>query len=296
MRVHFPLKINFYYYKMNSNRLREEWNDLPQKGVFPDEIKFRIWNNILRATLKRQRRNYQRAIAACVVLFISVAGYQSFIAFDFANSPEIVTHTFPQDIRLLRLSDGTRVWVNENTQIEYPEHFSSTERIIKLKGEAFFEVARDTTRPFIISSGNIKTTVLGTSFNVKAYRQIAEVNVRTGKVKVESKQNSVFLERGYAAVFVPKDNRVKKHKTAILEPEWKKALIDIDGYTLEAVIEKLQSDHAFTVEYGAGDLKLLSLKGTLDTRQGIPEILQTIAFALDLNIQPAGKNKFLIKK
>lgn len=281
---------------MKSYRLREEWDELPQKGLFSEEAKLRMWKNILRATNNKRRHNYQRAIAACAVLFIAIATYFSFLASDFSKQPEIITQTFPQDIRLLRLSDGTRVWVNENTQIEYPEHFAANERIVKLKGEAFFEVARDTTRPFIISSGDIKTTVLGTSFNVKAYGKIAEVNVRTGKVKVESTQNAVFLERGDAALLAPEDNRVRKHKTTILEPQWKKALLDVDGLTLVAVIGKLKSDHVFELEYASEDLKQLQIKGTLDTRQGISEILQTIAFALDIKIKPIGENKFLVSK
>ncbi|RUT72239.1 iron dicitrate transport regulator FecR [Flavobacterium cupreum] len=281
---------------MKSNRLREEWDALPQKGIFSDEIKLRMWNRIQNATIKKRSRNYQKAIAACIILFISVAGYQSFSALDFAATPKVVTQTFPQDIRLLRLSDGTKVWVNENTQIEYPEHFAANERIVTLKGEAFFEVARDTTRPFIISSGDIKTTVLGTSFDVKAYGKIAEVNVRTGKVKVESAQNAVFLERGYAALFNPKNKTLKKHTIKVLEPEWKKALLDVDGLSLVTVIQKLQADHAFTLQYSSENLKLLQLKGTLDTRQGVPEIIQTIAFALEVTIKPAGNNTYIVSK
>lgn len=281
---------------MKSNRLREEWDALPQKGIFSDEIKFRMWNNIQNATIKKRSRIYQKAIAACIILFISIAGYQTFSALDFAATPKVVTQTFPQDIRLLRLSDGTKVWVNENTQIEYPEHFAANERIVKLKGEAFFEVARDTTRPFIISSGDIKTTVLGTSFDVKAYGKIAEVNVRSGKVKVESNQNAVFLERGYAAIFTPKDKLLTKHKITVLEPEWKKALLDVDGLSLVTVIQRLQADHAFTLEYTHENLKLLQIKGTLDTRQGLPEILQTIAFALEIHIKPVGDHKYRVSK
>ena len=268
---------------MKLNRLREEWDELPQKGIFSDEVKFRMWNTIL------------DAIAASAALLISIAGYQFYFKLT-SKTAEIITQTFPQDIRLIRLSDGTRVWVNENTQIEYPEKFASDERIIKLKGEAFFEVARDTARPFIISSGNIKTTVLGTSFDVKAYGNIAEVNVRTGKVKVETEENAVFLERGYAAVFVPKENIVRKRKALILDPEWKKALIDVDGLTFEAVVEKLKTDHHFTLHYTSENLKLLQVKGTLDTRQGVPEILQTIAFALEITIKPIGNDTYEVSR
>ncbi|MEL1255219.1 FecR domain-containing protein [Flavobacterium sp. DGU38] len=280
---------------MKLNRLQEEWNELPQKGIFPDEVKFRMWNAILSATINRRRNRYRKAIAASAALLISIAGYQ-YVKFNSSVSPEIITQTFPKDIRLIRLSDGTRVWVNENTKIEYPAKFASDERIVKLTGEAFFEVARDTTRPFIISSGNIKTTVLGTSFDVKAYGNIAEVNVRTGKVKVESEQNAVFLERGTAAVFEPIKNRVQKSKALTLEPEWKKALLDVDGLTFEAVIEKLKATHHFTLQYTGEDLKLLQVKGTLDTRQSVSEILQTLAFALEITIKPIGNDTYVVSR
>lgn len=281
---------------MKLSRLKEEWDELPQKGIFPEEVKLRMWDAIASTTINRRRNWYRRVMAACAVLLISLAGIQFYFGFQTIKTSGIVTQTYPQDIRLIRLSDGTRVWINENTRIEYPEKFAANERIITLKGEAFFEVARDTTRPFIISSGNIKTTVLGTSFDVKAYGNIAEVNVRTGKVKVESSHNAVFLERGSAAVFVPKENIVQKRKALVIDPEWKNSLIDVDGLSLEAVIEKLKTNHDFTFKYATEDLKKLQVKGTLDTRQGVQELMQTIAFALEITIKPVGKDTYVVSR
>ncbi|WP_343615808.1 FecR domain-containing protein [Flavobacterium sp.] len=281
---------------MKLNGLKEEWDELPQKGIFSEDIKLRMWDVVASATINKRRNIYRSVMAACAVLLISLAGFQFYFGFQSVKTAGVVTQTYPQDIRLIRLSDGTRVWVNENTQIEYPEKFADDERIVKLKGEAFFEVARDTTRPFIISSGNIKTTVLGTSFDVKAYGNIAEVNVRTGKVKVESSQNAVFLERGYAAIFVPKENIVQKRKALVIDPEWKNSLIDVDGLSLEAVIEKLKTNHGFTFKYASEDLKKLQVKGTLDTRQGVPELLQTIAFALEITIKPVGNDTYVVSR
>lgn len=281
---------------MKLNRLKEEWDELPQKGIFPEEVKLRMWNAVVSATSNKRRNIYRSVVAACAVIFISLAGLQFYFGSQSLKTSGVVTQTYPQDIRLIRLSDGTRVWINENTRIEYPEKFADNERKITLKGEAFFEVARDTTRPFIISSGNITTTVLGTSFDVKAYGNIAEVNVRTGKVKVESSQNAVFLERGSAAVFVPKKNIVQKRKALVIDPEWKNSLIDVDGLSLEAVIEKLKTNHDFTLKYANEDLKKLQVRGTLDTRQGVREILQTIAFALEITIKPVGNDTYAVSR
>lgn len=277
--------------------LREEWDEIPNRGILPNEMKSRMWMNIRKKTIDKRRRNYQWTAVACAILLLGIAGYQSF--FDNAFSPvaTVATKTFPQDIRLLRLPDGTRVWVNQNTEIEYPKQFAGNMRTVTLKGEAFFEVAKDSSKPFIITSGVIKTTVLGTSFNIKAYGESTpEVRVRTGKVKVETRQNAVFLERGYAAIFTPESNTVKKQQINVLEPEWKKVLIDINGLTLEQVIEKIREGHAFDIQYTDDNLKNLKISGTLDTRQGFAEMLQTVAFALEVEIRPAGKNKYTISR
>ena len=283
---------------MKQDRLKKEWDEIP-KGILPDGIKSRMWMNIRNATISKRKQIYQWAAAASVILFFSiVAGSQFLFEFNSPKAEIIATSTFHDDIRLLRLPDGTRVWVNQNTEIQYPDQFEGNERTVVLKGEAFFEVAKDASKPFIITSGEIKTTVVGTSFNVKAYEGIApEVHVRTGKVKVEGEQNAVFLERGYAAVFAPSSKTVQKQKTAVSEPEWKKVLIDVDGLTLEQIIEKLQPVHSFSVEYANEDLKGLMIKGTLDTRQGFYEILQTVAFALEVEIKPtARKDHYIISK
>lgn len=279
------------------NSIREQWNQIPNQGILPHEIKARMWKNIQKATMERRRRNYRWIAAACVLLIMSVAGYQSFLHFNTAQQEMIATKTSLQDIRILHLPDGTRVWVNQNTEIQYPAHFGENERNIVLKGEAFFEVARDSSRPFIITSGAIKTTVLGTSFNVKAYEgKTTEVQVRTGKVKVQDEENTVFLVRGYAAVSVPESKTISKQKIHKLEPDWKKILLDVDGLTLAQVMEKLQPLHSFDVEYAHDDLKNLAIKGALDTRQDFEEILQTISFALEIEIKPIGPNRYAISR
>ncbi|WP_264537455.1 FecR family protein [Flavobacterium sp. N1736] len=282
---------------MKSKRLKDEWNAIPNRGILPDEVKSRMWKNIRNVTVDKYRNVYNWIAVACAVFILSVAGYYNFIQFNNRHKIEIAsTRTFNKDIRLLNLPDGTRVWLNENTEIEYPKQFTGKERRITLKGEAFFEVKRDPSHPFVISSGPIKTTVLGTSFNVKAYNNhVPEVNVRTGKVKVETEENTVFLIRGDKAVYGAKTAMLSKQKTTVLEPKWKKVLMYVDDLTLEQVIDKLKTDHKFEVTYLDENLRNLKMQGTLDTRQGFYEMLQTISFALEIKIEPTGNNTYLIR-
>lgn len=91
------------------------------------------------------------------------------------------------------LADGTRIKLQPNGSIEFPEIFAESSREIQLTGEAFFDVAKDQSRPFIISTGEVTIKVLGTSFNVKAYQGAREITVavKTGKVSVHAKTADV---------------------------------------------------------------------------------------------------------
>jgi transmembrane sensor len=282
---------------MSSKRLREEWNAIPNRGMLPNEIKSRMWKNIRNVTIDKYKNFYKWTAAACIVFIVSITGYYNLDQLHYSKSEITSVKTLDKDIRLLCLPDGTRVWLNQNTEIEYPSEFSGKERNITLKGEAFFEVKRDVVHPFIISSGGIKTTVLGTSFNIKAYnKQHSEVNVRTGKVKVESDENTVFLVRGDKAVYSAENSILNKQKSSVLEPAYKKVLLYVDDLTLEQVLLKLKADHSFEVNYADENLRSLKMQGTLDMRQSFYETLQTIAFALEIKIKATGNNTYLISR
>lgn len=87
----------------------------------------------------------------------------------------------------ITLQDGTTVFLNSGSSVFVSSRFGQKNRTVKLTGEAFFHVHRDVTRPFIIHTGTLATTVLGTSFDINAYPEdeLVKVTVATGKVKVE---------------------------------------------------------------------------------------------------------------
>ncbi|MEE1898628.1 FecR domain-containing protein [Flavobacterium rakeshii] len=276
--------------------MKKQWDDIPLKGMLSQDLKLRMWKNIRKVTIAKTKNVYRWMAAASVILVMTAVGYQFFNKA--VNTEHIVImQTFDNDIRLVRLPDGSRVWLNEGTKIEYPENFDGSTRNIVLTGEAFFEVEKDSSKPFIISSGLIKTTVLGTSFNVKAYNgTVPLVEVRTGKVKVENKNGSIFLVRGDAAVYMPTSETLVRKKAEKLEPDYKKELLDVDGLALEDVVTLLQKDYDFSVEYSTEDLKKLKIKGTLGTKQGITEMLNTLAFALNLKVTETANHRYILSK
>lgn len=121
------------------------------------------------------------------------SSYTVFKAQTIAQEISIHTHegrnllTVPRGMnKKITLTDGTQIWLNAESQLEYPETFEAQERrVVRLKGEAYFEVAKDTACPFIVETDLLETQVLGTSFNVRAYStDDAQVTLLEGSVKV----------------------------------------------------------------------------------------------------------------
>ena len=103
-----------------------------------------------------------------------------------AELPPVVKQTSSGQKSTLMLPDGSRVVLNADSRITYAEDFVGTERTVELVGEAFFEVARDTAKPFVVHAGDLYTKALGTAFNVRAYADdsLTEVSLTHGKVEV----------------------------------------------------------------------------------------------------------------
>lgn len=101
----------------------------------------------------------------------------------------------------LTLSDGTKVWLNSETSLKYPIAFSNTERKVEVNGEAYFEVAHDAAKPFIVSKGETEVEVLGTHFNVNAYddESAIKVTLLQGSVKVKHQSLNIKLVPGEQA-------------------------------------------------------------------------------------------------
>ena len=99
------------------------------------------------------------------------------------------TITVPAGQRInITLADGTNVWLNARTTIQYPITFNEKERLVKLDGEAYFDVTKDKSKPFIVQTNNYNVEVLGTKFDVDSYSEteIFETTLMEGSVRISS--------------------------------------------------------------------------------------------------------------
>ena len=185
---------NFYTHFLEDARgYWSDW-DLSEK----ERVKIEIYSSLSKRVdadqlqeLKKQKVLRRRlwGIAASIVLIIGF----SFLYYTYQSSEtkiNYVTKTTQRGQRAtISLSDGSVIRLNAESSITYPEKFTSPDtRNVRLTGEAFFEVKRNSEKPFVVTAAQLSTTVLGTSFNIRAYPEdkSISVTVATGRVRVES--------------------------------------------------------------------------------------------------------------
>jgi transmembrane sensor len=153
---------------------------------------------------KRQiRMRYLSGIAAVLTLCIVVGAALWYPWGNIGRAGKMQMSLAEDGVVSLTLADGSGVDLNKGSQLVYPETFNTSQRNVKLKGEAFFNVAPNKQVPFVIDAGLVSVKVVGTSFNVKANAQsnTVAVTVRDGVVEVRGKSDVVVLTQGQVAVF-----------------------------------------------------------------------------------------------
>lgn len=134
-------------------------------------------------------------IAAAVMIgaLLSVAGWYIDKKFGASEQMTMIRKTNKVgELSKLILPDSTTVWLGVASTLKYPQRFTGPQRHVELDGEAYFEVIHNVSLPFIVTSGPVRTRVLGTTFNVKAYKEEQEIAVTlaTGRVEVTSKKEA----------------------------------------------------------------------------------------------------------
>lgn len=150
---------------------------------------------------------------------------------------------------LVTLNDGTKVMLNANSTLEYPASFDDAEvREVRLKGEAHFEVTKNPHRPFVVKAGEMQTQVLGTIFDVKAYRKDApKVTLMQGKVKVSNADTEVEMRPGQTATL--QADKIVVSKASSSASDWLEGDFDMDQVTLAEAMSDIGAWYNKTVVF-----------------------------------------------
>jgi transmembrane sensor len=221
----------------------------------PDEKK-NVYNRML-GRLKREitpgrARIYNLSwtrIAAILVLIMGAAIIAFQFSSPFSGSYITVINQFGKT-QLVRLPDSSSVWLNASSTLSYVRSFKKN-RELKLDGEAYFEVTHDTKHPFIVDAGGVQTTVLGTSFNIKAYgtANTTAISVITGKVKVTNNaEDLAVLTPSMQLQFNREHQTVKTVNIDTSDVlSWKKGMLQFEGQTLAEIAGTLEKWYGVTI-------------------------------------------------
>ena len=185
----------------------------------------------------------------------------------------------------LVLADGTKVWLNSESVLKYPTYFDGDERIVLLEGEAFFEVAKNHSKPFIVKTSNLNVRVLGTEFNLSTYKteENIELTLEEGSVALYKKdrifnpQKAVLVKPKQQASFHKLEN--KNVKLTACNPKiyssWRFGKLQFRHESFKELTRKLERWFDVTIINENEDIDDIAFSGDFDN-EDIAQVMETL--------------------
>lgn len=264
--------------------------EIYQLGKFPFEeenlvvrAERRLGRRLKRENQKKQEvfklRSVLRYAAAIVGVMVLAAG----LAYWFRNKAEelVVASAAHGQVREMLLPDGTKVWLNQSSVLKYPRAFEGKERHVYLDGEAYFEVARNHEKPFMVKSPAMDVRVLGTSFNIKCRpdNSFAETTLIEGEVEVKDKSDKgrITLLPGQKAVLNRVTGRMQvKQVDPKMEIVWHNDLIPFEKSSIFQIAAALERFYGVKIILSPDVDSTNTYSGVLKKKDNIESVLNSL--------------------
>lgn len=204
--------------------------------------------------------------------------------------------TVEGETRLVTLPDSSQVWLNSLSTLRYTSEFDVNHRVVYLDGEAFFEVKKAEGQRFTIFSGPAKTEVIGTSFNLRAYKgDSVRVQVVTGRVAFSpaNEDDAIFLEPGEEATITQDTEPARKQ--FITNPNfraWQNKVLRFDNTSLTEIARQMEEQYDISVELAEPALANCRYTASFDNAS-LKDVLTTLSVIGDLSYQQQG-NRYVL--
>jgi ferric-dicitrate binding protein FerR (iron transport regulator) len=242
------------------------------------------------------RFNYiMAAVAAVMLLLLVFTLYNKIQSPAEASAQELVLNdhsdhrlTTEKNMKRVTLADGSMVFMNSGTSLSLRKgKFNAHTREVWLEeGEAFFQITRDTSRPFIVHTRNgVSTQVLGTSFNIKSYAELSDqvISVNTGKVQVmNARQEKIILEPDYKVSISGNDGSFTPGKTdAQSASDWRTGRIVLENASLKEVSFRLRQQYDIELVYDEDRFRNELIYTSFTTETPLQEVLVVLGKLLN---------------
>jgi len=292
------------YFDAFFNAAQKDKNWTGWDAVHRERVRTEIQQSMNAALDKESRRvslwpSVFRFAASVLITAVAVM----YLLFLFTKHPQgnFITETTGSGQRTtITLSDGSVVRLNAGSSLTFPEKFNGSNREVTLQGEAFFDVTKDPDKPFIIHTSTLETSVLGTSFNIRAYdcETHAEVTVKTGRVKVARPagrdSSSVVLVPDEQAYFDTATAMLEKRSVAATEfLAWTSEILLLDHTPMREVMHTLEKWYNVRITLKTGALGNCPISGKYKNDR-LLNILEGLKFAQGIDYHFTKENEITI--
>ena len=274
-------------------------------GVSFNDIRRRIREN--NEKLKQQKWQWwmRRAQRVAAILLLPLFLATAWLAYQhFYDAPQWLALTTKQGERThVVLPDGSEVWINVDSRLEYATSFNQKNRSLKLSGEAWFRVAKDKELPFTVNAKNIEVTAVGTEFNISAYPDEANVTaflnegiVKLGYSGENNSKKVIEMIPGEQAVFNQKNSSLQVQKTTSPRSgNWRNGELYFGNESMDAVFRKMERWYGITIHFNPKDFEGETLTVNLKNGEQVEQLLEIINNAIGITISK-NENEYRIKK
>lgn len=243
---------------------------------------------------KRRRKIFSvPALILCLLLLGGTAWWLSIIKDkrgSLMTASRTLTKKFTEraEFKYLLLPDSTQVWLNANSSLEYPDDLQDKKREVFLIGEAYFDVRHAEERPFIIHTGKVVTTVLGTAFNIKAYpfSKNVQVTVSKGKVQVSRNEQMIaILQKGQQIRVGEADTAIRRRSIDAEKVNfWQKGMLSYDDESIGEIIQDLEQVYNLDIQVNDPSLLQTRITTSFDRNVGVTQALKIISRLVDRQV------------
>jgi transmembrane sensor len=290
---------------------RKKWKELrnmsEQKEINVDKAWDNVYARMKESGLETENNRHgirflkssflRVAAVALVVLSLGIVGIYTINPALFSRKITIAASNDQKNV-LVSLPDGSRIFLNRNSELRYHSSFGDRGRNVTLTGEAFFEIAPDVSKPFIIDAGNAKVRVVGTSFNIITMNSesAVEVFVKTGKVMISNNSGSasLALEPGYIGT-IKAETSTRKINNNPNYLSWNTGLLVYNGQKLNIVFSDLKRVYNMDIEVADPAILENTWTSPIDN-QPQETIIRLICASFNLSYTRNGNVYHLVKK
>lgn len=198
----------------------------------------------------------------------------------------------------VQLSDGTKAWINSESSIRYPVCFGKEKREVEVRGNVYFEVAKDSSRPFIAVAQEIKTEVLGTSFEMDTYGDENNVSATLveGSVRVYAGEHAVTIRPDQQFLLNTANGKIKiMEVNAADKVRWKEGILAINNEPFDELVRKLERWYGVRIVNETGIVFNQSFKGVFEKEDGVEVVIYSMCRNLNITYT-IEKDRIILKR